>query len=145
MPKEAAGSFVFAGGRGHLVGLDEPHAEDSIFGGKESQKAFAVAVLAADDFLLPPPPVVHADEIVEHGLHVAEQVFVGHWQDARGTLDLFAEYWHDASGTRRFLCGRAVAVPAADDIADAVFKAIYKTYIYSLGKMYSVKPLWIRL
>ena len=60
-------------GRGHLGRLDEPHPRGAVGGRKQSQKAFAVAVLAADDLLLPLVPVVQADELVENRLHLADQ------------------------------------------------------------------------
>ena len=72
-------------------------------GGKEPQKALAVAVLAADDLLLPLVPVVEAEKLVEDRLHVAEQRL-------RRSL--------------AFLRHGAIGVPAADDVTDAVFMAV---------------------
>ena len=70
---------------------------------KQPQEALAVAVLAADDLLLPLVPLVHADELVQHGLHFGRR---------------------RVGGGRPGLATHAVAVAAADDVADAVFVAV---------------------
>ena len=73
MPKLAEGSDDAIGRRGHLGRLDEPHARRAVVGREKPQEALAVAVLAADDLLLPPLPVVQADELIEDELHGQHQ------------------------------------------------------------------------
>ena len=90
-------------GRGHLGRLDEPHPRGPVGGGEQPQKTLAVAVLAADDFLLPLVPAVQADELVQNGLHLAHQ---------RLGVGL-------AAGG-----GGPIGVSAADDVADAVLVAV---------------------
>jgi hypothetical protein len=65
--------------------------------------AFAVAVAAADDLLLPLMPPIVLDELIEHLLDVADQL-----------LGRFVAR----------LCGHPIRVPAADDVADAVLMAV---------------------
>ena len=90
-------------GRGHLAGLDEPQPGRAVGGGKKPQKALAVAVLAADDLLLPLVPLVDADELVQHGLDLGQ---------------------HGVARRAAWLGQHAVAVAAADDVTDAVFMAV---------------------
>ena len=89
--------------RADLAGLDEPHPGGPVGVGEQPQEAFAVAVLAADDFLLAFVPLVRADELVQHALHVAQQRF------GPGVLP---------GGDR------TIHVPAADDVRNAVFVAV---------------------
>ena len=88
--------------RGHLLGLDEADPYTAVAGVEEAQEALAIAVLAADDPLLPLVPAVFAGKGVEHRLRLADQL------------------------GRAITAPRAYAVtmPVADDVVDAVFVAV---------------------
>ncbi len=94
--------------RNDLVRLNEPHARQAGGVEEEPQKRLAVAVDAADDFLLALLPSVFVKEFVEHFLHL---------------------HRHVGRGVHAFAHFGPVTVAGADDVADAVFMAVDGEFI----------------
>src|SRR5690606_33945913 len=87
---------------------------------KESQECFAVAITAAHELLLSLMPVVCGNELVEDVLNVECELLVGR-------EPLRPVFWFLRAP---FANRRTIAVPRADDVADAIFMTVDRELVF---------------